>query len=156
MLSLTKKTDYALITLGYLSERRTQTTSAREIAEAFKMPPALVMNILKTLNHAGMLDSMRGTRGGYRLIADLAEISMHELIEVIEGPVRLAECVITTNEKTTCRRHSTCKVGKACPIQAPIRALHGKLVGFLRETKLSTVLPTNGHSTKPGAMAVSA
>jgi len=155
MLSLTKKTDYALIALGYLAEHRAKTVSAREIADAFNMPAALVMNILKTLHHSGMLSSTRGTKGGYRLTADLDRISMHQLIEILEGPVKLAECVIVANEEEKCGREGPCKIGKGCPIQAPIRALHGRLVSFLRETKLSELLPTNGHSSGVGT-AVSA
>jgi len=140
MLSLTKKTDYALIAMGYLAEHRSDTVSAREIAEAFNMPAALVMNILKTLHHAGLLSSTRGTKGGYRLITELERISMHDLIQVLEGPVRLAECVIVANERDTCGWEGPCKIGKGCPIQAPIKALHGKLVSFLQDTKLSDVL----------------
>jgi Rrf2 family protein len=139
MLSLTKKTDYALIALGYLSEHGNQTVSAREIAEAFSMPAALVMNILKTLHHANFLSSTRGTKGGYRLVADLSKLSMHDLIEVLEGPVRLAECVIIDNEAGGCGE-GHCKIGRGCPIQAPIQALHSKLVGFLKEVTLAEVL----------------
>ena len=65
MLSLTKKTDYALIALAYLAERPDRTVSAREIAGGFQMPVALVMNILKTLHHAKWLASTRGAKGGY-------------------------------------------------------------------------------------------
>jgi Rrf2 family protein len=156
MLSLTKKTDYALIALGYLAERRRQTVSAREIAEAFNMPPALVMNILKTLQHAGMLTSTRGTKGGYRLVADLGRVSMHDLIETLEGPIRLAECVIIANEKATCPRHEPCKVGKGCPIQAPIKELHKRLVSFLKDTKLVGVVPVNGEVESAEAATASA
>lgn len=149
MLSLTKKTEYALIALGYLSERTNQTVSAREIAEAFNMPAALVMNILKTLHHGGLLSSTRGTKGGYRLVADLANLSMHELIEILEGPVRLAECVIVEHEEERCGRPD-CKVGKGCPIQAPIQALHTRMVGFLREVKLSDVLSAQSQVVEVG------
>lgn len=144
MLSLTKKTDYALIAMGYLAEHRRQTVSAREIAEAFNMPAALVMNILKTLHHAGMLSSTRGTKGGYRLAADLRRISMHELIEVLEGPVKLAECVME-HERGRGSGDVPCKIGKACPIQAPIGILHEKLVSFLKEVMLADILVGDGE-----------
>lgn len=146
MLSLTKKTDYALIAIGYLAERPTQTVSAREIAEAFHMPAALVMNILKTLHHGQLLSSTRGTKGGYRLTADLGNVSMHDLIEILEGPVRLAECVIMENEEENCGR-GLCKINKECPIQAPIKALHGRLVGFLKEVRLADIL-ANGSAPR--------
>lgn len=143
MLSLTKKTEYALIAMRYLAERATQTVSAREIAETFGMPGALIMNILKTLHHAELLSSTRGTKGGYRLTADLAKISVYDLIAVLEGPVKLVECSMTDGQQTPAEERS-CKIGLGCPIQAPIQALHSRMVGFLREVKLSDVL-ANGH-----------
>lgn len=153
MLSLTKKTDYALIALGYLAEHRNQTVSAREIAEAFAMPAALVMNILKTLHHANFLSSTRGTKGGYRLTVDLRKISIHDLIEVLEGPVRLAECVIVDNESAGCGE-GHCKIGRGCPIQAPIQALHTKLVGFLKDVTLAEVLNTSQKKAEAPAEMV--
>lgn len=147
MLSLTKKTDYALIALCYLAERRNQTVSAREVAEAFHMPAALVMNILKTLHHSGVLMSTRGTKGGYRLIADLARISVYDLIEMLEGPVHLTEC---SGPPLGPGESRNCKVGpSACPIQAPIHALHRKLVSFLKEVKVADVVLNGQRITTP-------
>ncbi len=139
MLSLTKKTDYALIALGYLAERPQAIVSAREIAERFGMPAALVMNVMKTMHHGKLIISTRGTKGGYRLLADLSKVSVHELISVLEGPIRLAECVMLDGE---CKGKHSCKLSRACPIQAPIKALHGRLVGFLRDVRLSEIVKT--------------
>jgi Rrf2 family protein len=136
MLSFTKKMDYALITLSYLAERTDQTVSAREIAMAFEMPPALVMNILKTLHHAEVLTSTRGTKGGYRLVGDLAQISVYDLIHVLEGPVRLTECSSPDRDRNEL---VSCKV-RGCPIRGPVRALHEKVIRFLREVKLADIL----------------
>jgi Rrf2 family transcriptional regulator, nitric oxide-sensitive transcriptional repressor len=147
MLSLTKKTDYALIALGYLAEQEPGViVSAREIAERFGMPAALVMNIMKTLHHGKLILSTRGTKGGYRLTADLSKLSVHDLISVLEGPIRLAECIILDGD---CRGKATCKLSRACPIQAPIKSLHRKMVSFLRDVPLSDVVKT-GHA-KSGA-----
>jgi Rrf2 family protein len=136
MLSLTKKTEYALIALSYLAEHQDKTVSAREVAENYGMPGALVMNILKTLHHAKLLSSTRGTKGGYRLIADLSTISVHDLIGILEGPVRLVECALDgkTHEPRQCR------IYPACPIQAPVHGLHAQMVKFLSETKLTDIL----------------
>jgi Rrf2 family protein len=138
MLSLTKKTDYALIALGYLAEQESGAIiSAREIAERFGMPAALVMNILKTLHHGKLIHSTRGTKGGYRLTADLSKLSVHDLISVLEGPIRLAECIILDGD---CRGKSSCKISRRCPIQAPIKALHRSMVAFLRDVPLTDVV----------------
>jgi Rrf2 family protein len=154
MLSFTKKTDYALIALRYLAHRRMYTVSAKEIAKAFKLPKSLVMSILKTLSQAGMLNSSRGIKGGYRLIAELKKVSIHDLIELLEGPVRLADCVVLAGQHGKPRRGGGCKVGKGCPIQAPIQTLHGEFVAFLRGTKLADLLlpetrPARRAKSKP-------
>jgi len=145
MLALTKKTDYALIALMYLAEHRDGLASAREIAEAFSLPTALMMNILKTLHHAGLLISTRGTKGGYRLTADLSQVSMLDLIQALEGPVRLADCVIVANEAHGCGR-DVCKVATGCPVQGPIRSLHEKIVGFLKEVPLASIVSAAAES----------
>lgn len=145
MLSLTKKTDYALIAMSYLIERSDRTVSAREIAAAFEMPAALVMNILKTLHHSGVLSSTRGTKGGYRLTTDLGKISIYDLIQMLEGPVKLTECSPTDQPSNEPR---SCKV-RGCPISRPIQTLHAKLTCYLKEVKLSDILGNgNGHATE--------
>src|SRR5690349_21214519 len=85
MLCLTKKTEYALIALGYLAERPRETVSAREIAEGFDLPLPLLMNILKSMNRKGLLDSTRGAHGGYRLGKSLESASLQDLINTIDG-----------------------------------------------------------------------
>jgi Rrf2 family protein len=141
MLALTKKTEYAMIALTYLAERPGRTISAREIAAAYNMPGALVMNILKTLHHAGLVDSTRGTKGGYRVRADLAAVSLHELIAVLEGPVQLAECASTPDGiREECPEGQGCKISGTCPIQGAVRTLHGRFVGLLQDVKLADLL----------------
>jgi len=137
MLALTKKMEYALIAISYLAERSSRMVSAREIAAAFEMPVALVMNILKTLHHCGLLKSTRGMKGGYRLCEELGKISMHRLIELIEGPVRLTEC-----SPAECESHDpvACKV-RHCPISKPIQTLHVRLIGYLKGVRLSDLIP---------------
>ena len=150
MLSLTKKTEYALIALGYLSEHPGKTVAAREVAEAHGMPGPLLMNILKTLHHAGLIASTRGTKGGYRLTADLAAVSLHRLIEVIEGPVYLAECAAPQPAECApgpdgvCQR-PRCRVRGSCPIAGPVLALHHRFVGLLDDVKLADLLVGGGR-----------
>ena len=146
MISLTKKTDYALIALAHLAEQPGRVASAREIAEARGLPAALLMNILKELQHHGLLRSTRGVKGGYEIGVDLASVSLHELIVVLEGPVRLVGCV---GEPPACH-HDTdsdahaCRVSGHCAVQAPLQALHERLVRFLRGVRLADVV-------RPGA-----
>jgi len=134
MLCLTRKTDYALIALGHLAERQTNVVSAREIAAAHGLPLALLMNILKALQKHGIVRSTRGVRGGYVLGAHLDEVSLHELIRVLEGKV-----------EPGCD-HEDEPDGPKTVIHgadhAPIQALHYKLMQFLHDVSLADlVLP---------------
>ena len=71
MLCLSRKTEYALLALGYLAERPGRIVGARDLAVAYALPTALLMNILKTLQQHRLLVSRRGMRGGYQVGADL-------------------------------------------------------------------------------------
>jgi Rrf2 family protein len=131
MLCLTRKTDYALIALGYLAERQDRVVSAREIARGFNLPEALLMNILKSLQGDGILRSTRGKHGGYRIAGDLEEISLYELIRVLEGKVEPG----CDHEEAAARVRGNWK-------PAPIRAIQSKMMQFLRDVTLADlVLP---------------
>ncbi len=80
MLRLTKKADYGLMALKYLAEQPGNATgaiaqSAKDIAEAYHIPPPLLAKILQTLARAGLLVSHAGTNGGYALARPANQIS---------------------------------------------------------------------------------
>ena len=133
MLCLSKKTEYALIALGYLAERPGRVISAREIASAFDLPLSLLKNILKTLNRQGLLDSERGSRGGYRIGESLASASLHELITVLDGDAPEVELVEVHQDPqgTEHRPLST---------HASVQALNLRLLRFLRDVKLADLV----------------
>jgi Rrf2 family protein len=85
MLRLSKKADYALISLGYLAEHSEHVVSAREIAQRCQLPLPLLMNILKVLHQRGILKSSRGASGGYRVASDLGKLSLLELSSILEN-----------------------------------------------------------------------
>src|SRR5436190_905064 len=85
MLRLSKKADYALISLGYLAEHAEHVVSAREIAQRCQLPLPLLMNILKLLHQRGILKSSRGASGGYRIASDLGKLSLLQLSRMLEN-----------------------------------------------------------------------
>src|SRR5438876_8517391 len=84
MLRLSKKADYALISLAYLAEHRGHVVPAREIAERCQLPLPLLMNILKVLHQRGILRSVRGASGGYSIEADLGRFSLLDLSDLLD------------------------------------------------------------------------
>ena len=69
MLRLTKKADYGLMALKFLAEHSDETSlSAKDIAEAYHIPPQLLAKILQRLAKVGILRSHAGMNGGYSLL----------------------------------------------------------------------------------------
>jgi Rrf2 family protein len=145
MLSLTKKTGYGLIAMTHLARLPgDRLASAREIAEMFGVPTALLMNILKELAGAGYVQSVRGAHGGYRLARDPEQISLAELVSTLEGPIRLAECL---REDHKADEQMICDLVDRCPIADPVHRVQRKLSDFLKNLTLADI----AEPTRAGA-----
>src|SRR5512138_3277635 len=81
----------------------------KDIAERQDIPKDYLSLIMVDLRKAGVVESVRGPRGGYRLARHPSEISMCEVLETLEGPIQLLDC---TSEATThaCSQHSGCNM----------------------------------------------
>jgi Rrf2 family protein len=134
MLCLSRKADYALVALGYLAERPDLVISAKDVASAYSLPRALLMNILKSLQKHRLVVSTRGKKGGYRIGSDLDAVSLHELIRILDGKVEPG-----CDHEHEPQGPVSVRGGSA---QAPIQALHYKLMQFLHDVSLADlVLP---------------
>lgn len=153
MLSLSKKTEYALIAMCHLARAAgdEQVHSARDIAERYHVPLPLLMNVLKTLHRAALVSSIRGARGGYRLSRPPQDVSLARLVEVVEGPLALVECVGPPVESGC-----GCDLAGTCPVRSPIQRIHDRFQQFLADISLADVafdetyveLQTRGPLTK--------
>lgn len=135
MLSMTRKTDYALVAMAHLANEGPSRASAREVAERLGLPVAALMNILNQLGHAGLVSSTRGPNGGYGLAKAPAEISLASLIEAVEGPVRLTLCCSNATEVVERR----CDLESGCAIKGPVRKVHTMLRQFLEQVTLDQI-----------------
>lgn len=104
-------------------------TSAREIAERFPLPKRLLAEVLKDLCRAGLVDSTRGARGGYRLARPAEAITLREIVAVLEGAPTLSACESSAAT-------GGCEVEPICPIKSPIGRLRGRLWALLEDTSL--------------------
>jgi Rrf2 family protein len=123
MLSLSKKVDYALVSLAYLVEHRGRISSARAIAAAHSLPLAQLMNVLKVMHARGILCSERGSKGGYQICTNLDEVSLYELIDAVDGD-----------------EDGISPVARRLSNQPPLRALQYKLMKFLRLVRVSDLV----------------
>src|SRR5271170_4411102 len=124
MLKLTKKADYGLIALRHLATAP-RSTSAKDIADAYRIPVPLLSKILQKLVKAGLLTSEQGTNGGYRLARDPHEISALEVIRTLDGPIILTHCFTEHAEPVECVQSSL------CPVREPLRKVHEGILRLL-------------------------
>ena len=130
MLKLSKKTDYAIILLCHLGEVQTP-VNAKEMAGNYQLPQPMVANILKQLGSQGLIHSVRGPYGGYRLARTAEEITLSDIIRVTDNPFNLVECA---------HDEELCKIHQCCPTRQPLVALHRSIQRFMEETTLSSII----------------
>jgi FeS assembly SUF system regulator len=108
MFRLSKITDYGIVILAHLARSDSSAThTAREVAGETDLPFPVVGKILKSLARRGILQSHRGSRGGYVLVRQPSEITVVEMVGALEGPVALTECNVGPQ---LCQHESTCPV----------------------------------------------
>jgi Rrf2 family protein len=129
MLKLTKKADYALMAMKHLAEHSSGTSrSAKDVADAFGIPPEALAKILQRLAKAGLLHSQHGINGGYTLARPAATISAFEVIQAIDGPLFITSCVTHRGE---------CDQTDRCNIREPLRKVNESIEAVLKRIKIS-------------------
>src|SRR5437762_10107134 len=88
-MKLSLASSYALRAVGHLAALKdNQGLASHEIAKAQGIPERFILKLLKPLVSAGVLFSLRGPHGGYRLARLPANISLLEVLEAVDGPIR--------------------------------------------------------------------
>lgn len=143
MLRLTKRTEYGLIALVHLAERAGATpdgaapevVSARAIGDQFPVPRRLLADALKALQVAGLLESTRGAQGGYRLARPAEDISLGDVVSVLEGAPTVTSCVGLGAASST----GACEVEPVCPIRSPLSRLRAGIWTLLEGVSLQAL-----------------
>jgi len=91
MIKMARLTEYGFMLIMAL-KKTSEPVSADYLAQTVGLELPTVSKILKQLRKAGLLDSKRGARGGYYLVKRKRDISLHEVIEAMEGRLALTEC----------------------------------------------------------------
>ena len=150
MLRLTRKTDYALVALARLANAdpdRGSPVSARRIAEEYRLPLPLMMNLLKNLQQAGFVRSTRGARGGYYLADRPEQIRLASVIEAIEGPLQLTVCCEDETEDEPCL---SCALAPRCPITMAMQHVNSRIADFLSQISLRDLMESIIHVPAAG------
>jgi Rrf2 family protein len=111
---LSSKAKYAVRAAIMLAERASieEWTTTVEIAEQQRIPRKFLEAILVQLRDHGIVDSRRGSHGGHHLSRDASEISVADIIRVVDGPLALTPCASVTRFRpcTDCVDIASCRL----------------------------------------------
>ena len=141
MLRLSKKVDYALLAMRHLAAHTDRgATSARELAEAYDIPLELLAKVLQRLVHGGLLESHQGIRGGYGLARVAASITVADVIQAVDGPLRVTAC---SDLDHSCEQYAKCN------IRDPLWKIKDRIVAALSATSVAELAADLGASPPP-------
>lgn len=110
-----------------------------EIAAHDGLPLAYLEHLVARLRKAGLVDSRRGSRGGYLLARPAAKITMAEVVEALEGSIAPIECISEAADGSiVCSRESG--LDHSCPTKLLWTRVRFSIVNTLRETTLADLL----------------
>jgi Rrf2 family protein len=122
-----------------------------EIAANDGLPLAYLEHLVARLRKAGLVDSRRGSRGGYMLARPAAKITMAEVVEALEGSIAPIECISQGPDGSiVCSRESD--PGHTCPTKLLWTRVRFAIVSTLRGTTLADLLVTPS-SASPEALS---
>lgn len=106
MIKLSNLADYAVELMCFIALKPDDVHSAAEISDLSKIPSPTVSKILGTMVRGELLCSHRGLNGGFSLARPAEEISIAHIIEAVDGPVHLTNCL--DEESMHCERLANC------------------------------------------------
>ncbi|MNL23411.1 transcriptional repressor NsrR [compost metagenome] len=144
MNKINRKVEYALMALKYMSQKIPgELTSAKEVSDAFHTPFDATARVMQQMaSKGGILRAEYGASGGYQITKDLAKISMHDLVEIIEGPTALVKCL---------HKEAPCEIQGTCNIVSPVTTLNQKLIEFYKGLSLKELLVAKSSELKKAA-----
>jgi len=133
MNKINRKLEYALMALKHMSGKIPgELTSAKEVSDSYHTPFDATARVMQQMaQKGGILRAEYGVNGGYQITKDLAKISIHDLVEIIEGPTALVKCL---------HKEAPCEIQGTCNIVSPITNLNQKLTEFYKGVSLKELL----------------
>ncbi len=137
-MKFSRRSEYGLAAVLYLASQPSGKLSLRdEIAKRCGIPRTFLAQILARLRKRGILGSVRGKKGGYYLRAEPARLSLADVLEALEGPIRLIRTIEDEDPKNSDFLNTI------------VRDFFGRLqsrgYGLLKSMKIIEMLPSTGR-----------
>jgi FeS assembly SUF system regulator len=107
MLRMSKLADYGTVVMTSMARDPGRVHSVADVAAGIGLAPPTVSKILKTLAGKGLVVSLRGVKGGYRLASPPGRISIAQIIDAMDGPIGVTEC---SSAPGLCAQEANCSI----------------------------------------------
>ena len=104
---VTREMDYAVRCILYLAQDEDHISNVTEVSRKMHIPKTFLAKIFQRLAKAGLVESVRGMNGGFRLSKKPSAISLLDIMEAIQGSSCINVCAVDSRK---CKRSSTCAV----------------------------------------------
>jgi Rrf2 family transcriptional regulator, iron-sulfur cluster assembly transcription factor len=132
MMELTRKTEYAIRGMLHLARLpEGEIAMMADISRSEGVPRMFLAKIFQGFIRAGLVSSVRGSRGGFMLKRDSSQITLREIVEAVEGPIVPNRCVMG---------EGVCPLSKTCTVHPVWRRVQASVRGILEEVTLKTLV----------------
>jgi FeS assembly SUF system regulator len=128
---LSRLADFAVVLMTHVAQHQEQIHAAAEVALATQLPAPTVAKVLTRLCREGLLSSVRGVKGGYRLARPSSTISVGRIVSVFDGPVALTQCLRSGL--------SRCELEAVCPSRVGLYRINAAVLKALDDVSLADI-----------------
>ena len=145
MLRISKLTDYGTVVLAQMAGKPGAVHTANELASATRVALPTVSKLLKFFSRAGLVNSQRGARCGYRLARTPDLITAVQIIDAVEGPVAITQCSLS---------HDRCGIEPVCGVGHNWQRISLTIRDALKTVTLAQLARPAAAITPPAEMRV--
>lgn len=135
-------TDYAIRILGYLHQHQTELATAPEMSKSIGVSYQFFMKVANRLKKIGLIKSVQGCKGGYRLAVSAEEISLYDVVTAMEGEIKINRCLRPDGE---CSRDAI----PDCPVRQVLEDVQTSFISSLEAKTIAAIF--DGGSCRPSA-----
>jgi Rrf2 family protein len=129
-MKLTKSADFAIRIIIYFAESGESSTMP-ELSEKLMIPYHNLTKLVQALSKQQILSTQKGKNGGVSLFASPEDISIKDIIEIIDGPTILSDCI---------KHENLCKLSGLCKLKTALGSLQGKINVLMDDVKISQLV----------------
>ena len=144
MMRLSHLADFAVVLMTHVAQHHERVHTASEAAAATQLPVPTVAKVLARLCRERLLTSIRGVKGGYRLARPAAEISVGAIVNALDGPIALTQCIKLGPGR--------CEVEAVCPSRVGLHRINVAVHKALDDVSLADIATPAQAFRAPGRL----